>query len=206
MVAFDCSVTDSLDAVVFDLSYDGISPNSDEYKSEIKLKTKCCSDGLWFAARNTSKPGLLGSERTDVWTLVSTPSFAVSEISTVTMQSEIVLKADQDSKLDEGVGVGDIGVKMSVFKPQENSYLNEGPALTLALSFLSLMKRKRMRDERSHANNVDVGGRKKIFHTTLSDAAEEGERSGTGVEKGVGSEAEKLVEPRIIYLQVSTLT
>ena len=73
--------------------------------------------GLWFAARSQSKPGLGGvgggEGDCECWTLVSTPRFAADEISDTPMQ-------------DASTGA---------FKPQEDSYLNTGPAPALLRAF-----------------------------------------------------------------------
>ncbi len=68
---------------------------------------------LWFAARSQSKPGIPqgGSE---CWTLVSTPSFAVSQIKKTTMRDPIT----------------------GEFRPQENDYLNTIPGPALFDAFL----------------------------------------------------------------------
>ncbi|CAK0801474.1 unnamed protein product [Prorocentrum cordatum] len=69
---------------------------------------------LWWATRTQSKPGLEtcggGSE---CWTLISTPGFAVDEIESEPMQ-------------DAATGA---------FKPQDNEYLNSGPAPALVREF-----------------------------------------------------------------------
>jgi predicted NAD/FAD-dependent oxidoreductase len=88
--------------------------------------------GLWFAARTQSKPGLAGdgasnensssssssgsssnSGLRECWTLISTPQFAVDELGAEPMQ-------------DAATGA---------FKPQEDSYLNTGPAPALLEAF-----------------------------------------------------------------------
>ncbi len=69
---------------------------------------------VWFAARTASKPGLSGSTHGhDCWTLISTPTYAASEIARVTMQ-------------DPTTGA---------FRPQEDSYLNSEPGPLLYRSF-----------------------------------------------------------------------
>ena len=73
-------------------------------------------DGLWFAARTQSKPGLDTEHCAECWTCISTPEFAVKEISSTPMQDE----------------------KTGAFKPQEDAYLNGagGPAQALVRAFL----------------------------------------------------------------------
>jgi predicted NAD/FAD-dependent oxidoreductase len=72
---------------------------------------------LWFAARSNSKPALSSalSSTTECWTLVSTPAFAVAEISETQMQDP----------------------ETGAFIPQENGYLNgsNGPAAALWKAF-----------------------------------------------------------------------
>ena len=67
---------------------------------------------VWWASRTQSKPGL-ESGAAECWTLVSTPAFAVDEITAVPMQ-------------DAATGA---------FRPQEDSYLNSGPAPALLRAF-----------------------------------------------------------------------
>ena len=206
MVAFDSSVTDSLDAAVFDFNdSDNDNDNDNDNNSRTKkvdletdgiksfkeVKLLQNSHGLWFAAKNSSKAGFLSTKCTDVWTLVSTPSFAVSEISTTTMQDKIVIQTDKNC---ESHGTVSESTKTNVFKPQENTYLNEGPALTLVRSFLLIMKQ--MRYEKNYSESIDVKGVRRIFLDPGSDvtvAAEEGSRKST----------EETKEPNIVYLQVS---
>ena len=206
MVAFDSSVTDSLDAAVFDFNDSDNDNNNDNddnsrakkvdletdgMKNFKEVKSLQDSHGLWFAAKNSSKAGFLSTGCTDVWTLVSTPSFAVSEISTTTMQDKLVIQTDKNC---ESHGTVSDSTKTSVFKPQENTYLNEGPALTLVRSFLLIMKQ--MRYEKNYSESVDVKGVKRIFLDPGSDgpiAAEEGSEKRT----------EERKEPNIVYLQVS---
>ena len=72
--------------------------------------------GLWFAARTQSKPGLDGSGGgAECWTLISTPKFATDEIKDEPMQ-------------DATTGA---------FKPQDDGYLNNGPAPALLRAFLT---------------------------------------------------------------------
>jgi hypothetical protein len=83
------------------------------------------NNSLWYAARTRSKPGYDsepqattdlhadGADRPDCWTLVSTPTFAASEIGSTTMRDPVT----------------------GAFKPQENAYLNTGPAPALLKAF-----------------------------------------------------------------------
>lgn len=73
-------------------------------------------DTLWFAARSASKQGLAcPAASSECWTLVSTPAYAVDEITRVPMQ-------------DPSTGE---------FRPQDPAYLQsqDGPAQTLLRSF-----------------------------------------------------------------------
>lgn len=71
--------------------------------------------GVWFAARTQSKPGLdAGGDGAECWTLISTPRFATEEIRAEPMQD----------------------AKTGAFKPQEDAYLNNGPAPALLAAFL----------------------------------------------------------------------
>jgi renalase len=71
--------------------------------------------GVWFAARTQSKPGLeAGGGGAECWTLISTPRFATEEINAEPMQD----------------------AKTGAFKPQEDAYLNSGPAPALLSAFL----------------------------------------------------------------------
>ena len=87
MVAFETGLDLALDAMTFD-------PD----------------EGLWFAARTQSKPGLWTRGKRECWTLISTPAFAVREITSTPMQDK----------------------ETGTFKPQKDSYLNGdgGPART----------------------------------------------------------------------------
>ena len=80
---------------------------------------------LWFAARSQSKPGFPhgGAE---CWTLVSTPAFAVQQISETTMR-------------DPATGA---------FRPQENDYLNSVPGPALFAAFLEAIKQHLPSDKR----------------------------------------------------------
>ena len=219
MVAFDSSVTDSLDAAVFDFNdsddngsgNDNDNDNGNDNDSDDNTRTKKVdleSDGmknlkevkslqnchgLWFAARNSSKAGFLSTGCTDVWTLVSTPSFAVSEISSTTMQDKIIIQPEKNCELDE---LTSEKMKSNVFKPQENVYLNEGPALTLVQSFLSIMKQ--MRCKKKCHESVDVREVKRIFLDP-----DLGSDIPVEAEEGSGIRAEDTKEPNIVYLQVS---
>ena len=147
MVAFDRKMFPSIDSAVFDLkthyqstTVSAISTtenrdknekkhedeNENKNKNENESDCENINNGLWFAARCSSKPGMNGPESMDCWTLVSTPAFAVSEISVETMQgnnSISLLDGKEDKKI--------------VFKPQENEYLNNGPARSLLNTFLN---------------------------------------------------------------------
>lgn len=149
MVAFDRKKFPSIDSAVFDLSYyqstvaaaagnnendtkdnndDNSNDNKDD-KDDNKSNKNDVNDnnmnsGLWFAARCSSKPGMHGPGSMDCWTLVSTPSFAVTEISSETMQGNNISFLDGKEE------------KKIVFKPQENDYLNTGPAKSLVNTFL----------------------------------------------------------------------
>ena len=72
---------------------------------------------LWFAARSQSKPGF-PQGGTECWTLVSTPAFAVQQISETTMRDPVT----------------------GAFRPQENSYLNSVPGPTLFRAFLEAIQ------------------------------------------------------------------
>lgn len=73
-------------------------------------------DTLWFAARSASKRDLACPQTaTECWTLVSTPGYAVEEITRVPMQDPVT----------------------GAFRPQDPSYLqsHDGPAHTLLRAF-----------------------------------------------------------------------
>lgn len=74
-------------------------------------------DVLWFAARTRSKPGLGEASTHDCWTLVSTPKYAAAEVERVPMQDP----------------------KTGAFRPQEMSYLREGPCAELLAAFEKLL-------------------------------------------------------------------
>lgn len=74
-------------------------------------------DVLWFAARTSSKPGLQDAATHDCWTLVSTPKYAAAEVARVTMQDPVT----------------------GAFRPQEMSYLREGPCAELLAAFARLL-------------------------------------------------------------------
>lgn len=134
MVAFDRKIFDGYDSIVFDQSEVNLGAGVVADSGDC-IKKKSSDNSVWYAARCSSKPGMESPESFDCWTLVSSPSFAVCEISSTTMQDD--------------VGVADnVGVKKTVFKPQENTYLNEGPALTMVNTFLSRMEEyiKRKKD------------------------------------------------------------
>lgn len=71
------------------------------------------TSNLWFASKSQSKPGFPrgGAE---CWTLVSTPTFAVKEITETTMRDPMT----------------------GEFRPQDNSYLNKVPGPALLEAFL----------------------------------------------------------------------
>ncbi len=71
------------------------------------------SSPLWFAACSQSKPGFT-SDGPECWTLISTPSYALQEISQTSMRDK----------------------KTGAFKTQENDYLNTVPGPTLYKAFL----------------------------------------------------------------------
>merc|ERR1712150_123714 len=77
----------------------------------------CADDVLWFAARTRSKPGLSDAVEHDCWTLVSTPKFAVNEIERVPMQDPVT----------------------GAFRPQDMSYLRDGPCAQLLAAFERLL-------------------------------------------------------------------
>jgi hypothetical protein len=82
------------------------------------------STGLWWATRTQSKPGLeRAAHGCECWTLISTPQFAVDEITALPMQDPVT----------------------GAFRPQENAYLNTGtgPAPTLLEAFLRATSRLR---------------------------------------------------------------
>ena len=77
---------------------------------------------VWFAARTQSKPGLAsGGAGCECWTLVSTPGFAVDELRTLPMQDPVT----------------------GAFRPQEDGYLNAGPAPALLEAFLAAVAQMR---------------------------------------------------------------
>lgn len=73
---------------------------------------------VWFAARTRSKPGYAAATGMDCWTLVSSPGFAVREISITTMQDP----------------------ETGVFKPQDECYLQNGPCQHLLRSFYAKLQ------------------------------------------------------------------
>jgi hypothetical protein len=171
MVAFDRKMFHGVDSAVFDQRV-----NKDQGVSVVDAGDSTSHNSVWFAARCSSKPGMKSPESFDCWTLVSSPMFAVHEISSTTMQDDV------DS-------AGKIGVKKTVFKPQENSYLNEGPALTMANTFLSQMERY-VQDER---NTVDIDSQDK--------------REGSaGRPIDVEGNSAELQRPEILFLQVIPLS
>mmetsp|Transcript_28349 Transcript_28349/g.27168 ORF Transcript_28349/g.27168 Transcript_28349/m.27168 type:complete len:500 (-) Transcript_28349:66-1565(-) len=133
MVVFEKSLDLNLDSIVFNLK------NMDSESTNSKNTDFKNIGGLWFAAKNSSKSGFI-SNNFECWTLVSTPEFAVKEISMTTMQ-------------DKAINVS--GIKTNVFKPQENKYLNNGPALDLVLTFLNEIKKvkKNIQDIKNETDN-----------------------------------------------------
>lgn len=85
------------------LPYDGFTGGSDS--------------SLWFASRSQSKPGFPKCSA-ECWTLISTPSFAVEEISETTLRDPVT----------------------GAFRPQENNYLNTTPGPALFSAFLDAVK------------------------------------------------------------------
>jgi len=72
---------------------------------------------LWFASRTRSKPGLEDAASYDCWTLVSTPKYAAAEVERVPMQDP----------------------ETGAFRPQDMSYLREGPCSELLEAFRRLL-------------------------------------------------------------------
>lgn len=181
MVAFDRRMFCDHDSAVFDLS--SASAKHCAEKIENKEDTGLIEDknrnknGLWFAARCTSKSGMSGLESPDCWTLVSTPSFAVNEISCTTMQDDV------------GVTATSSGATKTVFKPQENAYLNEGPALDLVNSFLRHMQEGYQTAE-NRANISCTIEKTSAIHVKSHDAKKE------------DTHVTEFVRPGILYLQV----
>jgi len=83
---------------------------------------------LWFASRTRSKPGLEDAASYDCWTLVSTPKYAAAEVGRVPMQDP----------------------KTGAFRPQEMSYLREGPCNELLEAF------RRLLDQNGHASALPL--------------------------------------------------
>jgi hypothetical protein len=187
MVAFDRKMFPSMDSAVFDLSYnqstvaagndrndknDNDDDNTNDNDNDNDNKNDSINDsymnsGLWFAVRCSSKPGMHGPGSMDCWTLVSTPSFAVTEISSETMQGDNISLLDGKEE------------KKIVFKPQENEYLNNGPAKSMVNTFL-------IQTERA-INNLKYSNNSKIKDGDVDILADEN-LTGT---------------PEILYLQVS---
>eukprot|EP00928_Gymnodinium_smaydae_P058067 TRINITY_DN41284_c0_g1_i1.p1 TRINITY_DN41284_c0_g1~~TRINITY_DN41284_c0_g1_i1.p1 ORF type:complete len:465 (+),score=76.20 TRINITY_DN41284_c0_g1_i1:44-1438(+) len=82
-----------------------------------KCAFSAADDTLWFAARTASKPGLKDVAQFDCWTFVSTPKYAAAEIERVPMQDPVT----------------------GAFRPQDMSYLREGPSATLLAAFEKLL-------------------------------------------------------------------
>ena len=170
MVAFDRKMFDGVDSAVFDQC----EMNERLGSGPGDTGDSISHNSVWFAARCSSKPGMESPESFDCWTLVSSPMFAVYEISSTTMQDEVGTE-------------GNLGVKKTVFKPQENSYLNEGPALTMVNIFLYRME-KYLQKRR---NKVDSNSEDKCEDSTPTDT--EGNSS-------------KLQRPEILFLQVHLMS
>lgn len=174
MVAFDRKMFDGVDSAVFDLRdvYHGAESADIDDTADAESISQ---DSVWFAARCSSKPGIESPESLDCWTLVSSPKFAVNEISSTTMQDEVDTTATS-------------GAKKTVFKPQENSYLNEGPALTMVNTFLTRMEKYSQNKMKS--KDINKHDECKNIRSGPSD-----------VEKN----SCKLQRPEILYLQVNPL-
>ena len=116
MVAFETAVLREIDTLTFPLykrSEEGAAATATTTEGANGVQT------LWFAARNNSKEGLQHLT-TDCWTLVSTPSYAVSQIRQVPMQD---------------AETGD-------FLPQEPTYLRETIADELIAAFLTAVRQR----------------------------------------------------------------
>jgi len=83
---------------------------------------------MGFASRTRSKPGLEDAASYDCWTLVSTPKYAAAEVERVPMQDP----------------------KTGAFRPQEMSYLREGPCNELLEAF------RRLLDQNGHASALPL--------------------------------------------------
>ena len=68
----------------------------------------------------------------------------MTEISSTTMQDEKTISGRN----------GGNEIKVNVFKPQENKYLNEGPAVTLLNSFLSAIEKAKIKKKSRHENTI----------------------------------------------------
>lgn len=93
-------------------------------------------DTLWFASRTRSKPGLANAAKYDCWTLVSTPKYAAAEIERVPMQDP----------------------KTGAFRPQDMSYLRDGPCAELLAAFERLLTQNGRKT--SLPKTVYVGGQR----------------------------------------------
>lgn len=174
MVAFDRKMFDGIDSAVFDQHDLHHGAGSDDTGGTVDAES-ISQDSVWFAARCSSKPGIESPESFDCWTLVSSPKFAVTEISSTTMQDEVDTTATS-------------GVKRTVFKPQENAYLNNGPALTMVNTFLTRMgKHSQDKMKRNDINRQD-----------------ECKNSGSGP-SDVDKNSSTFQRPEILYLQVNPL-
>lgn len=143
---------------------------------------------LWYACRNNAKPRL-NSDR-ECWTLVSTPAFACNEITEVPM----VLTS---SPVD--------GQPHKTFLPQDNAYLNSGPAQVLSEAFLNTL----MSEE---ACGVKISARPKLLYLQGQrwgsaipgdrDAADLVEIAGTKYQRSIPNLATK--DTRVIPLMTSS--
>ena len=108
MVALDRPVTG-------EIQLDGLTCNN------AKENDKSISSPLWFAARSQSKPGFpqsINNLQHECWTLISTPAYAVDQITKVPMRDPIT----------------------GAFLPQDNDYLNSIPGPDLFQAFCDAIK------------------------------------------------------------------
>jgi predicted NAD/FAD-dependent oxidoreductase len=110
---------------------------------------------VWYACRSRSKPGFACDR--ECWTLVSTPAFACDEIAEVPM----VAVAAAPAASGGGGGVEGADTKTStVFRPQENGYLNGagGPAQALADAFLRALTKQLAAAAAAEAGGAGAAG------------------------------------------------